>query len=277
MTSRKMSIDKNKMKPDLRIPPVKQTKTDCDDHESPNRKKTPDILPQKHFLLVVCAPVRSGKTNLLKNLLCHETIDCSKHYEDVVFIMPTIENDRTGRHIVNDERVVKIVDDLNNLDLILESMVEVQKQRLKKKERSDTLLILDDCPGLLGHHNSCFSTSCSEHRHFRLSIITTTQSFKAVPNICRHNATAYIPMRPFNKKQCVAMEEELEGNHPEFAELHKTATKERHSFLHLDMEKTRAHRNFDELIYDGDAPKEKPKDTGEPPKDGEEGEGEKGK
>ena len=267
------------MKPDqspsLRILPVKQINTEYD-HESPNKKKIPDILPQKHFLLVICAPVRSGKTNLLTNLLYHEHIDFSEHFEDVIFISPTIENDRTGRHIMNDERVVKIVDDLNNLDLILESIVEVQKERLKKKERSDTLLILDDCLGLLGYHNSYFSTLCSKYRHFRLSIIITTQSFKAIPNICRYNATAYILMRTFNKKQYIAMEEELEGNYPEFAELYKTATKERYSFLYLDMEKIRAYRNFDELIYDRDASGEKPKGTGEKEKGKEEESSEKG-
>ena len=188
---------------------MKQIKTDDDD--SRTKKKIPAILPQKHFLLVICAPVRYGKPNLLTGLIYLEDIDYSEHYEDIIFISPTIENDRTGRHIMNDERIVKITDDLKNLDLILESIVEVQKQRLKKKETSDTLLILDDCLGLLGYHNSYFSTLCSKYRHFRLSILITTQSFKAIPNICRYNATAYILMRTLNKKQYIAMERNWRG------------------------------------------------------------------
>ena len=98
---------------------------------------------------------------------CHvEDIAYSEHYEDVVFISlaDTIENDRTGRNMTGDERTVKSVDDLSNLDLILGSIVEVQTERLPKKERSDTLLMLGDCLGPLGHrkHRGKLLPSCTE-------------------------------------------------------------------------------------------------------------------
>ena len=236
---------------DLSILPVKQIKSDYDDTTT-GKKPIPDVLPQKHFLLVVCSPVRGGKTNLITNLLYNENIDYSEHFEDVIFVSPTIENDRTGRHIMKDERIIKITDDLDNLDMILESIVQVQKERLQAKEKSDTLLILDDCLGLLGQHNSYFSTLCSKYRHFRLSIIVTTQSFKSIPNITRYNSTAYILMRTFNKKQYIAMEEELEGSFPDFSRIYDAATSQRYSFLYLDMEKLRAYRDFHELLYDRD-------------------------
>ena len=94
-----------------------------------------------------------------------------------------------------------------------------------------------------------------KYRQFRLSIIVTTQSWNSIPPICRYSATSYIIFRTFNKKQHIAIEEELEGSFPDFNNIYNTATKERHSFLYLDMKNRRACRNVDDLVYDGDASK----------------------
>ncbi|MDF1853355.1 MAG: ATPase/DNA packaging protein [Verrucomicrobiales bacterium] len=234
----------------LKILPVKELKEETS--KSRTKKKIPDILPQKHFLWIICAPVRSGKTNLITNLLYNDEIDYSEHFEDIIFISPTIENDKTGRFIMKDEHIHKIMEDLENLDLILQSIVEIQKQRLRDGEKSDTLIILDDCLGLLGYHNSYFSTLCSKYRHFRLSMMITTQSWKHIPNIARYNATAYVIMKTHNNKQYVAMEEELSGNFPNFNDIYKEATDERYSFLYLDMEKIKAYKRFEQLIWSKD-------------------------
>jgi enamine deaminase RidA (YjgF/YER057c/UK114 family) len=238
----------------LKILPVKQLKDEYSNGKGKKtKKKIPEVLPQKQFLLILVAPVRGGKTNLITNLLYNESIDYSEHFEDVIFISPTIENDKTGRFIMKDDRIHKIVDDLENLDLILESIVHVQKERLKNGEKSDTLLVLDDTLGLLGQHNSYFATLCSKYRHFRLSLIVTTQSFKHIPNVARYNATAYIIMETHNKKQFIAMEEELSGNFPSFEELYKEATHERYSFLYLDMENIKAYKRFEQLLWSRDS------------------------
>ena len=45
------------------------------------------------------------------------------------------------------------------------------------------------------------------------------------------------------------MQEEFEGNYP-FHELYERATKERYSFLYLNMEDVSAYRNFEEKIFE---------------------------
>ena len=96
-----------------------------------------------------------------------------------------------------------------------------------------------------------------KYRHFRLSLIVTTQSFKHIPNVARYNATAYVIMETHNKKQFIAMEEELSGNFPNYAELYKEATRERYSFLYLDMEELRAYKRFEKLLWSRDTSTEK--------------------
>jgi len=240
------------MSEDLEILPVK--KIDEKDAKKGTVKLNP-ILPGateagglKPFLLVIQAPVRSGKTNLIINLLYNQHFSYKKFYEEIIYISPTIENDDTGKAIMKDEDIVKITERLDSLDLILESIVEIQKGKLKE-DRTNTLIVLDDCLGLIRTlGQSYFSTLCSKYRHWRISLWITTQNFRALPPTCRYNATSYIIFRTNNRKELTKMEEEFEGNFP-FFEIYTMATKEKYNFLYLNMEEIQGFRNFKELIY----------------------------
>ena len=164
-------------------------------------------------------------------------------------ISPTIQNDDTGKAVMKDDNIIKITENLREIDLILESIVEIQKAKANE-EREHTLIILDDCLGLIKNHGqSYFATLCSKYRHFKLSIIITTQNFRAIPITCRYNATCYIIFKTNNRKELAKMEEELEGNFP-FLETYAEATEERYNFLYLNLEKIEAYKNFEELIYE---------------------------
>jgi len=237
---------------DLKVLPVKK----LPDQSKGKRKKPLDSrLPGaksdggfKPFLLVITAPVRSGKTNLLVNLLYNDNF-YSDTFNEVMYLSPTIENDETGVAVMKDDKIIKITENLNNIDMILEAIVEMQKAQ-EEDEKEHTLIILDDCLGLIknsGH--SYFATLCSKYRHWRLSIIVTTQNFRAIPVTARYNATCYIIFKTNNRKELEKMEEELDGNIP-FLELYAEATEERYNFLYLDMEKIKAYKNFDQLLYE---------------------------
>lgn len=237
----------------LKILPVKQLK----EQESQSKKhKLNPILPGasesgalKAFLMVIQAPVRSGKTNFIVNLLYNSQFNYKKLYEEVIYISPTIENDETGTVIMKDDDIIKITDRLDQLDLILESIVEIQKQKLKD-ERTHTLIIMDDCLGLIKTlGGSYFATLCSKFRHWKLSLWVTTQNFRSLPPTCRYNSSSYIIFRTNNSKEQTKMQEEFEGNYP-FHELYERATKERYSFLYLNMEDVSAYRNFEEKIFE---------------------------
>lgn len=208
----------------------------------------PPPLLRPEFLLVIVGPVRSGKGNLLVNLLENTNFGYRQYFKDIIYISPTIENDTTGRAVKADERIIKISDNLEDIDMILASLVELQH---KKETLEPTLVVLDDMLGLIkstGH--SYFSNLCSKYRHYKLSLIVTTQSFRSLPVVCRYNATGYIIFKTHNKKEYTKLEEELEGNFPDFDDLYDEATAEKYNFLYLDMEKIRAYHNFDSLLYE---------------------------
>jgi hypothetical protein len=231
----------------LKILPVKKLPDTLD---TKKKKELDERLPKPPFLMVVQAPVRSGKTNFIINLLYNDNF-YRGHFEDVLYISPTIANDDTGKAVMDDEEVIKITENLEDIDLILESIVELQKQK-DKKDRKQTLVVLDDMLGLIkSQGQSYFATLCSKYRHFRLSLIICSQNFRSIPVTARCNSTVYIIFKTNNKKELAKMEEEFDGNFP-FAELYEYATKERYNFLYLDNEKIKAYKNFDELIYDKD-------------------------
>lgn len=229
----------------LQVLPVKSAKNLA------NSKKLLNIPPpllRPEFLMVIVGPVRSGKGNLLVNILENKNFGYKQYFDDIIYISPTIENDVTGRAIKADDSIMKITDNLDDIDLILSSIVELQQ---KKDTIEPTLVVLDDMLGLIkstGH--SYFSNLCSKYRHWKLSLIITTQSFRSIPVVCRYNATGYIIFKTHNKKEFTKLEEELEGNFPKFEELYDQATEKKYEFLFLDMEEIKAFKNFDTLIYE---------------------------
>lgn len=228
----------------LEILPVKKnSKTDS------KKDLIPDPLLKPEFLWIIYAPVRSGKTNLIVNLLERPDFGYRKYFDTIMYISPTIENDITGVSIMKDDKIIKITDNLEgSLDDILEAIVIHRK---KDKDLKPMLIVLDDCLGIVkavGH--SYFSNLCSRYRHWKLSLIITTQSFKAIPPTARYNATAYILFKTHNKKEYEKIEEELQGNFPNFSEIFHEATDEKYSFLYLNMEKIKAYRKFEELLYE---------------------------
>ena len=242
--------------PDLTVLPVKKLPDPSGATKgNKKRRKLDPRLPGamedggfKPFLLVVSAPVRSGKTNLLMALLYQDTL-LRDVFDEIMYISPTIENDATGWPAMKDEEVVKITEGLDQIDLILESIVEIQKAK-SEEERDHTLIVLDDCLGLIkstGH--SYFATLCSKYRHWMISIIVTTQNFRAIPITARYNASHYIIFKTNNRKELEKFEEELDGNFP-FLEIYAEATEKRYNFLYLDMEEIKAYKNFNHIIYE---------------------------
>jgi len=228
----------------LQILPVKK----LDNLSSKKLQAIPEPLLKPEFLLIIVGPVRSGKGNLLVNLLENTNFGYRQYFDDVIYISPTIDNDVTGRAIKKDEKIQKISDGLEDIDLILQSIVEL---KTKEEKLTPTLVVLDDMLGLLkstGH--SYFSNLCSKYRHYKLSLIVTTQSFRSLPVVCRYNASAYIIFKSHNKKEYGKLKEELEGNFPDFDKLYNEATEEKFNFLFLNMEKIKAYKNFDTLLYE---------------------------
>lgn len=201
----------------------------------------------KPFLLTIVAPVRSGKTVFLNNLIYNPHFGYKKIFSNIYFLSPTVFNDDSGRFIKEDDEIVKISDHLENLDGILQSIVELQDAEGDEKE--NILIILDDCLGFLKKQNGFFNNFMSRYRHYKISLIITTQHFKALSVINRINTGYYIFFHSFNKKEQLNIEEEMSGSIQDFKKWYDIATHDKYNFLYCNLEKMECYHNFETLLW----------------------------
>lgn len=223
------------------ILPVKSLEDDKNNGLNP-------ILPKPPFLGIVNGSVRSGKSTLLMNLLYNDNF-YKGMFDKIIFISPTCENDKTLHHMNEDDDIIKICDNLESIDGILKSIVKIQQDELKKGDGMHTLLILDDMLGYIKQH-SYLSFLCTRYRHFRLSLLITTQSFRSIPNVVRTNASFYIIYTTQNDKELEKIFDEFGGLIPNFKTIFKQATEQMYNFLYLDLRKVIAYHNFDTILYE---------------------------
>lgn len=202
-------------------------------------------LPIHQFCLSILAPPRSGKSNLIMNLLYSPEFDFASKFDKVVIISPSIENDQTMRHAFEDEDIVKFYEPemLDNMDDLVKEIIQAQKDDPEQQ----TLLILDDCLGKL--KGKALSTLCSRYRHFNLSMILVSQTFKGFDVATRNCASHWIMFRSFNEQEQKKIADEF-NSFPNFIEHYHHATEEKYHFLYVDVNNQRLMKDFNEVVYE---------------------------
>jgi hypothetical protein len=206
-------------------------------------------LPKPPFTLALIAPTKSGKSNLIVNLLKNSYFGYDDIFKEIYYISPTVGIDETLRSINEDDDIIKIdqEEDLQYLDDILNDIVKSQKSK-SKEEREPVLIVLDDCLDYLKKSKRLDSLP-SYSRHYNISIIITTQVYNALPTKLRKNASAYLIARIYNNKDLQNIEEEIGANFHDFRNNYDKATKEKYSFLFVDNRNIELWKNFDELLW----------------------------
>lgn len=211
----------------------------------------------KPFLLTIHGPVRSGKSVFLTNLLYNKAFNYSNLFKQIYFISPTIMND-ASLYLASEDDELVILTDVDDIDSTIETIVEEQVKEVKansqkqKKHQTDQniLIILDDCLGAFRSRGGYLNSFLSRYRHYKISLIITTQSFKMISTIQRYNSGFYILFRTFNNKEKENVIEELSGTFPNFSEMYAEATKDKYNFLYADLEKGKLFHNFQKLLYE---------------------------
>jgi hypothetical protein len=236
-------LTKGMNKNDLKILQVKKLNK-ADDY--PNIKHP---LPSPPFTLALIAPTKSGKSNLIVNLLKNSYFGYDDVFKEIYYISPTVGIDETLRSINEDDDIIKIneEDDLKFLDDILNDIVKTQKAK-SKEDREPVLIVLDDCLDYLKKSKRLDSLP-SYSRHYNISIIITTQVYNALPTKLRKNSSGYLIARIYNNKDLQNIEEEIGANFMDFRENYEKATKEKYSFLYVDNRNIELWKNFDELLW----------------------------
>ena len=92
-------------------------------------------LPQPPALVLMCSPVKTGKSTIISNLLLNESFFGPEYFDDVHIISNTINNDVTSRFLK--ER-------FNVEDTYTDEIVSKLLEKQKSYEKKDQVPVLDE-------------------------------------------------------------------------------------------------------------------------------------
>lgn len=207
--------------------------------------KEPSLNPKTSFICYMCASRGSGKTVTLINMLINKEL-LGEKFNQIYIISPTNKLDakwdllkNTNTLLINHKLINKLkkekqknklfetfketssnystkIPDENfiedvNVDL-LKSLIEEQKKIITEygKEFADEILIVyDDCISAKKFFSSeSVQKLIFNSRHFKISLIITSQSYKSLPKCLRLNVSLMILYYTANKKELETIYEE---------------------------------------------------------------------
>jgi predicted AAA+ superfamily ATPase len=224
------------------------------DNLIPTKKKQNKInhpIGDPPFSLLVIGPSRSGKTNVILNLLVKWY---SKAFDDIYLFSESAYEPSSGWMLMMERGIVdpkNVIDSHKLLDKGIEAIIEKQKADTSKENH--VLVILDDI-AKEAKSSKNLESLYSRGRHFRISTVVLSQKFKDVAPANRNNANSVILYRPQQTMELESIAEAFAGLMPkdEFKQMIKDVTKEKYAFLFVNQlepdENKKFRKNFDTPI-----------------------------
>ena len=231
----------------LKIEPVIKVK---DDYVAPPH----EYLLELPFSMLFIAPKGSGKTTTIHNLLVYY-----KNYFDEVFIFsPTIDIDFKWNKLIDKLKIPR-ENCLHRfgerkVNGIMESIKGYNKNK-KNKDKLKVLFIFDDCAEIMRTHGKkrhYLNKLAFNHRHYNISHIIVSQSFKKLEPGIRSNATGIVLYNTDNLAERAKIVEELAGNigRTQFEKLWFDCVREPFGFMYINYKQRLIYKNFDKVIGD---------------------------
>ena len=245
---KKEGVRKKKCK-SIKVEPVIKIKDDYSEPPHPNLLRMP-------FSLLLVAPKGSGKTTILHNLL----VWYYSYFDNVFIFSPTIHMDLKWKKLIERLQIppenlftsyresevsnlMGIIKDYNNC-------VEENNDKIK------CLLIFDDIIEQLpkGKKISSLNKLAMNHRHFNISHIIVSQSFKKIDPVVRSNTTGLVLFNTDNSAERAKIVEELCGNlgRAKFEKSWIDCVSKKYGFMFLNYDTRLIYENFDRVIGDLD-------------------------
>ena len=202
-----------------------------------------DFMPQPPFRMVVCGASNSGKSNVIKNMLVVEAYGYKQHFGEDIFVF---------------SRTLGLDDTWKSLNLPKTHMYDKWQDSVvrdimaySKRKKNGILLLLDDLISDGDAFNRKNTNLLSElfytSRHYRISLCITTQRYHAVQSALLANASAVIVFRLKTKREQEAFQDSM-TMYDDLEAKYDYATKERFSFLYMNLASGKVYRCFEEEL-----------------------------
>ena len=238
---------KKKKVKNLKIEPVIKVPDDYTAPPNPNLLELP-------FSMLFIAPKGSGKTTTIHNLLVWY-----KNYFDKIFIFsPTIDIDYKWNklvdklHIPPEHCISKITD--RKVSGLMNSIKGYNNGK-KNKDKLKVLFVMDDCAESMrtfGKKSHYLNRLAFNHRHYNISHIIVSQSFKKLEPGIRSNATGIVLYNTDNIAERMKIIEELAGNigKRDFEKLWIECVTKPYGFMYINYKHRLVYEGFDKVIGD---------------------------
>lgn len=231
-------------------------------NNSKDQIKQPELaekkcIPALNTSTIVIGKSGSGKSSVIYKLLNDPNMwDAKNTFDLVCLISPTAKMDDIQRQypITDDDC---IIDDLSEAPAFLRGLMDMQRHKIEEFGSANSPLvcvILDDCVADKRFINSKeFFEIFMKSRHYNMSVIIASQQYKSISKKARLQAMNVIWFAsPMSETENLLMDHcPPNMTKRNFLRLIQFATKDRHSFLYINMQcpwAERYRRCFTEII-----------------------------
>jgi hypothetical protein len=228
------------MKEDLKIRCIK-TK-----NKVLTKYKIPSIMPQLQFRMGIIAPSYSGKSNLIVNLLKNPVFKYNKIYGKNIFIF---SKTASFDDIYEQLKLPKdnIVDNFD--EDYINDILDEQVEYIKNDNAPNILFIIDDLISDLDNSNQLIKKLFFNGRHYKMSIIITSQSYHKMPKDVRLNLSHLILFK-IPDDDIKSVYKELPLNKKLFEHYYDECTNKKYNFIYLDLKNKRYFHNFEYELFE---------------------------
>lgn len=214
-----------------------------------------DVIPRINSSVLFVGASGSGKTTVLANLMTRKDM-LGSAFDRVFLFSPTALTDDIQGYLGLDED--DICDNMKDVPDILDNIMDDQREQIQERgahRAPKYCIIFDDVVADRDLMKADQFTKCFIMcRHFNLTTLICSQSYKQIPRKCRLQANNIIYFAGSNSENEAIIEDRCPPNYTrkDGLKLVAFATREKYSFLHINMRvpfDQRYRRNFDEVIH----------------------------
>jgi len=211
------------------------------DNSSSYYKDKGDLINLCMRLIIVGASERSGKTNLILNLLLRPEFYLHDYEpENIYIISPSVNTDLKLKKLIEIKNIpetnIMTEYDEDVLDELYKMIQEDYDEAIDEgKTPEHKLIIMDDLSyngSLKESNHGVISKMACNGRHYLINFIITAQKYTQIPTTLRENANSAVFFNCSNK-QLSLIEEDFNylDNKKDFISMFKRTTEDKNSFL----------------------------------------------